>query len=139
MVLLQSGSTSGVCLSYFKRWGRLLDMVSWASQAQKGRPRAFEPLTLNPYLSKIRKIYGSKGLYFIAFGSVKGLYFDGNWVCIGSVFLPQWVRMDNWEPCKLKRITIIFQHFFFNTTNTWVFCLHDALTNGLRSYKSQSY
>ena len=46
MVLLQNVSTSGVCLSYFKaRWGRLLGMVSLDSQAQNGRPQAFETLT----------------------------------------------------------------------------------------------
>ena len=46
MVLLQSGSTAGVCLSYFKRWVRLLVLVSWASLAKMGRPRAYLPIPL---------------------------------------------------------------------------------------------
>ena len=52
------------------------------------------------HLSPLRKIYCSKGLYFLAGGSVKGLYFDGIWVCIGCVFQSQWVCMDTWEPCQ---------------------------------------
>ena len=42
------------------------------------------------HLSPIWKIYGSKGLYYLACGSVKDLYFYEHCVCIGSIFFHKW-------------------------------------------------
>ena len=48
VVLLQWASRSDDCLYYFKRWDWQAGLEELASQAQRGRPRAFGPLTLNP-------------------------------------------------------------------------------------------
>ena len=51
MVLLQIDSTSDVVFSTLNAGiGNLWFGFTEASQAQMGRPRAFEPLTLNPYV-----------------------------------------------------------------------------------------
>ena len=78
-----------------QKWS-LLTRLFWVSLIL-GSPDAGSPC--GSVLTDLFALLGHKSLYFLARGSVKGLYLDGNCVCIGSVFLPQWVRINTYIPC----------------------------------------